>query len=73
MTRGRLVPATGAVAAARQTTALALWGTTMTWMTEIMGNDFKTFRGTISPLLGGDYRLWPRWQIGTHAYRCELH
>ena len=57
MTRGRLVPATGAVAAARQTTALALWGTTMTWMTEIMGNDFKTFRGTISPLLGGDYRL----------------
>lgn len=35
----------------------------MTWMTDIKRNDFKTFRATISPLLGGDYRLWPRWQI----------
>lgn len=39
----------------------------MTWMTPYLQNEFKTFRATLSPLLSGDYRIWPRWQL-EHLY-----
>lgn len=44
----------------------------MTWMTDYTRNDFKTFRGTLSPLLSGEYHIWPRWQIDHLDYLFQL-
>lgn len=44
----------------------------MSWMTNYTRNDFETFRATLSPLLNGDYRAWPRWQIDHLDYLFTL-
>jgi len=44
----------------------------MTWMTDHTRNDFKTFRGTLPPLLSGDYHTWPRWQVDHIDYLFQL-
>ncbi|MGW6960614.1 hypothetical protein [Streptomyces chartreusis] len=44
----------------------------MTWMTNGVRNDFKTFWATLSPLLSGDYHIWPTWQIDHRDYLFTL-
>jgi hypothetical protein len=44
----------------------------MTWMNNHTRNDFKTFWDTLSPLLRGDYRIWPRWQSEHFQYLLQL-
>lgn len=44
----------------------------MTWMTNGFRNDFKTFWATLSPLLSGQDRVWPTWQIDHRDYLFTL-
>ncbi|MEU2536604.1 hypothetical protein [Streptomyces iakyrus] len=44
----------------------------MTWMSNGMQHDFKAFWATLSPLLIGDYRIWPAWQTEHRSYLMTL-